>query len=208
MNKVSKFAKYLVGTAFFPLRFTEKWLQDSIRFRMGVIAWLFISILYGIATYIGGLNGLGAITTPFIPIPADDYYIWIGPFTPIIFLLVFIVLAGFIQLGSNFIGGKGAFEDTFVSVVSAFWLPTIITLWLFEMPVLVFFPSLRRSELGGLGYIPEWLDTGRQIVGLIWIIIVLILSIRIVHKISLPRSIILVIISMIPTTVVMLTYIR
>jgi hypothetical protein len=191
-----------------PKRTSDRLLEDPSRLRLGILAWLLLSVLYGLAAFIGGLNGLGAVTQPYLPIPAEKYYLWMGPFTPVIFLVVFALLAGLIQLGSRFFAGRGAFEDTFVSVVFSFWLPLFVTMWLFEMPVLVFFPELRRSGLGGLGYLPEWADTLRQVLGILWAVIVLILSIRAVQKISLPKAAAVTIAAMLPVTIVMLTYIR
>ena len=68
---------------------------------------------------------------------------------------------------SRLVNGRGSFEDTFVVVSLTFCFPVFLTVWVFETPLLVFFPKWRRTELGGLGVIPAWLDTGRQIVGVL-----------------------------------------
>jgi len=205
---ITHFVGYIIGMAIFPRRTTERLLSDTSRLRIGIVAWLLLSLLYGLVAFVGGLNGFGAVITPSLAIPARDYYLWMGPLTPVIFLVIFVLLAGMIQLGSKLLAGAGTFEDTFVIVVLAFWLPMFVTMWLFEMPMFVFFPALRRSALGGLGYLPEWLDTFRLIAGMIWIIVVLTLSARVVQRISLPRAAMLTAIAMLPTIAVMLTYIR
>jgi hypothetical protein len=199
---------YIGRIAIWPRSTTEKLLNDPRRLQMGTIAWLLLSCLYGMVAYVGGLNGLGAVTPPFLPIPAAQYYLWMGPLTPIIYLVVYVLLAGMIELGSKLVGGIGNFEDTFSVVALGHCLPIFLTMWLFEMPVLVFWPGWRRSALGGLGYMPEWLDSGRQVVGVLWVVIILILAVGRVQRISLWKSGGLVLAAMIPTVIVMLTYIR
>jgi len=199
---------YIIGMAIFPRRTTERLISDTSRLRIGVVAWLLLSFLYGLVAFIGGLNGFGAVIPPSLAIPAQDYYFWMGPLTPVVYLVSFVLLAGLIQLGGKLLAGAGTFEDTFTTVVLAFWLPMFVTMWLLEMPMLVFFPALRRSALGGLGYLPEWLDTLRLIAGMIWIIVVVALSARVVQRISLPKAAMLTAIAMVPTMAVLLTFIR
>jgi len=168
----------------------------------------YISLLHGGAAFIGGLNGFGSVTPPVLPIPAQDYYLWMGPLTPLIYFVVLTPLAGIIQLGGKLFGGKGAFEDILVVVAFTFWLPVFITMWLFEMPVFVFFPDCRRSALGGLGYLPERLDILRQIAGMLWIVIALTFSVKTAQWISFLKAAALIILAMIPTIAIILTYIR
>lgn len=199
---------YVARIAVRPSHATEELVNDPHRLRHGITGWLIISFIYGLVAFIGGLNGLGAVVEPWLPIPSRRYYLWMGPLTPLIYIVTFLILAGIIQLLSKLVNGRGSFEDTFVVVSLTFFFPVFLTMWVFETPVFVFFPEWRRTELGGLGYIPEWLDTGRQIVGVLWIFAILVTAVSRVQRIALWKSAIIIILAAIPAWAVMLTYLR
>ncbi len=71
-----------------------------------------------------------------------------GPLTPVIYLLHFLVLAGALQLLGKLVGGQGTFEDDFSVVSLTCFLPVFVTMWVFDTPLLVFFPGLPRTDLG------------------------------------------------------------
>ncbi len=167
-----------------------------------------ISRIDGSVAIVGFANGLGPVVEPWLPIPARQYYLWMGLFTPLIYLVNFLILAGIVQLLSRLVRGQGSFEDTFVVVSLAFSFPAFMTMWVFETPVLVFFPECRRAELGGLAYLPEWLDTGRQILGALWIVVILVAAISRVQRVSLLRSSLIVVPAFALAWAVMLTYLR
>ena len=206
--KILATLRYAVRVALWPGKTTGELLDDPDRLRHGVAAWLIVGFIYGSVAMIGGLNGLGPTVEPFLPISSEKYYLWMGVFTPLIYLVNFLILAGLIQLLTRLAGGQGHFEDTFTVVALTFFTPVLLTMWVFEMPILVFFPSLRRSELGGFGYMPEWLDTTRQVVGVLWILVTLIVAVAQVHRISKWKSLVITIIASIPAWAVMLTYLR
>ncbi len=81
-------------------------------------------------------------------------------------------------------------------------------MWVFETPVLVFFPHLRSTELGGLGYMPLWLDITRQIVGVLWLFAVQVVAIGRVQQIALWKSAIVTLLAALPAWAVMMTYLR
>jgi len=191
-----------------PGRTTGRLLVDRGRLRYGICAWLIISIAYGLVAWIGGMNGLGAVVRPWLPIPAERYYLWMGPFTPLIYLVNFLLLAGSLQLLAKIVRGQGSFEDTFVVVALTFFLPVFLTMWAFEMPVLVFFPQWRRTELGGLGYLPVWADSARQGIGLLWIVVTLTIAVSRVQRISMWRAIPITAVAALLAWSVTLTYLR
>ncbi len=154
------------------------------------------------------MNGLGPVVEPYLPIPSEQYYVWMGALTPLIYLVNFLLLAGLIQLLAKLAGGTGQYEDTFVVVALTFFTPVLLTMWVFEMPILVFFPDLRRGELGGLGYLPPWLDAARQAVGVLWILLTLIAAVARVHQISSRKSAAITFIAFVPAWAVTLTYLR
>jgi hypothetical protein len=173
-----------------------------------VVCWVFISVIDGVVAFVGGLNGIGAYTEPSLRVPADTYYLWMGPLTPAIYLLHFVVLSGLIQLGSQLVGGRGRFEDTFTVVSLTFFLPVFLTMWVPETPYLVFFPECQRDAAGGLGYLPAWLDAGRQVIGVVWILVILTLAVSSVQSVGPSRSLALTLLASIPAWAVTLTYLR
>jgi hypothetical protein len=200
--------RYVARIAVRPSHTTEDLINDPHRLRHGITSWLIISFIYGLVAFIGGLNGLGAVVEPWLPISSGRYYLWMGPLTPLIYIVNFLILAGIIQLLSKLVNGRGSFEDTFTVVSLTFFFPVFLTMWVFETPVLVFFPGWRRTALGGLGYIPEWLDTGRQIVGVLWIFASLVTAVSRVQGIALWKSAIIIVLAAIPAWAIMLTYLR
>ena len=89
---------YVFWIAFRPARTTEKLLTDSARLRHAVTAWMAISLIYGAVAFVGGLRGFGAMVEPFLPLSAKEYYLWMAPLTPLIYLLNFLLFAGLVQL--------------------------------------------------------------------------------------------------------------
>jgi hypothetical protein len=205
---IAETLRYVARIAVRPSHTTEELVNDPHRLRHGITSWLIISFIYGLVAFIGGLNGLGTVVEPWLPIPARQYYLWMGPLSPLIYIVNFLILAGIIQLLSKLVNGQGSFEDTFAVVSLTFFLPVFLTMWVFETPLLVFFPEWRRTELGGPGYIPECLDTGRQIVGVLWILAILVTAVSRVQRIALWKSAIVVALAAVPAWAVMLTYLR
>ncbi len=199
---------HAVRIAVTPQRATGRLLGEPGRLRHGVVAWILLGVAYGLVAFVGGLNGIGAYAEPWLPIPADTYYLWMGPLTPAIYLLHFIVLSGLIQLGGKLVGGRGTFEDTFTVVSLTFFFPVLITMWVIETPYLVFFPAWRRDELGGIGFLPEWLDIGRQLLGVAWILVILTVAVSRVQRLRPARAAAITLLASIPAWLVTLTYLR
>jgi hypothetical protein len=197
-----------VRIAFSPAETTDELLTTEDHVRHAVGAWLWISVLYGLAAFIGGLHGLGPVVEPTIPLPRETYYLWLGPLTPLLYLVNFVLFAGLVQLLSRLVGGEGGFEATFSVVALAFVFPVFLTMWLFEAPVLILFPHCARSEMGGLAYLPVWADAARQVFGLAWVLLATILAVGRVQRIPVLRSIAVTLFSAIPAWMVTLTYLR
>jgi hypothetical protein len=200
--------RYVAGIAFSPGPTTERLLLDPRRLRHGVVAWAIIGVIYGAVAFIGGLNGFGPMVEPLLRVPAESYYLWMGALTPAIYLLHFLVLAGLAHLLARGVRGTGSFDDTFSVVSLTFFLPVFVTMWVFEAPALVFLSGPDVAEAGHLPYLPLWLDAGRQLVGVLWILAILIVALARVQRISLARSLAVTLAATIPAWGVTLTYLR
>ena len=145
-------------------------------------------------------RGLGAAVDPFIIIPAKAYYcyqrFWQIPF----FFVTTILFAGIVRLLSIGAKGSGSFEDLFSLFCVSQTFPMFLTMWLPETILFLFFP--------GKEIIPLWLDIARQLVGILWSMIIMIIGIVVIEKIKWYYSVLFTIIAAIPITGLMIIFIR
>lgn len=163
---------------------------------------------YTITVYIGYRNGFGAVLEPFINIPASDYYFWQTFYTIPIFFIMAIIFAGTSRLLARLFKGAGTFENIFSIFCVSFTFPMFLTLWIPESLLIIFFPDQRLYELGGFKVIPLWLDYTRQIIGIVWPLVVIIIGISIIEKIKWYHSLVITILAFIPTAILMILFIR
>jgi len=200
--------RYIVDIGFRPRRAAEQLLADPGHLQHGVTAWLWIGLIYGLTAFVGGLNGVGASTEPSLRLPSARYYLWMGPATPLLYLLNFLVIAGSIHLLAKLAKGRGSYEQTFAVTALTFVLPVVLTMWVFEMPLLVFFPHLQPKVPGGLWILPAWFNNGRQWFGLIWIFFILGIATSRVQRLSIWKALPITLAAFIFGWAVELTYLR
>jgi len=182
--------------------------QDPSFFGYGIGAWLLMGLMYTVTVLIGYLNGFGAVVKPWIPIPAEDYYFWQTFFVIPVFFVVFVVAAGVMQLLARLMGGTGMFEDTFAVVALGSILPTFLFMWLPETLLMVFAPGIRAGQLGGFAFMPPWADAVRQLIVPVWTIAVYVLALARLQSLSIARTVIVVILGMVPAVMVTLVFVR
>jgi hypothetical protein len=200
--------RYGARIAFAPSRTAAEIVSDPGSLRCGVLAWLLLSTAYAASVLVGYLNGFGAVMTPWVPIPPEQYYLWEAPLTPVIFLVALVVFSGVVQLLARLASGVGSFEDTFSVIALGGLLPIALLMWLPETLMLVFFPGLRASELGGLPFLPPWLDAARQLAVPVWAMPVYVLALRRVHQLTVFVSALIGLAGLAPAAAVALTYVR
>jgi hypothetical protein len=145
------------------------------------------------------MKGIGAVTEPFIKIPSDDYYYWQRFFQIPFFFLTSIVFAGVIRLLSETVGGKGSFVDIFCIISITQTFPMFITMWIPETIVFLFFPCYEFNPI---------FDIARQVIGIIWPLVLAIIGITKSEKIKWYLSILFTLIAAIPMTALMVIFIR
>ncbi|WP_069650780.1 YIP1 family protein [Caloranaerobacter ferrireducens] len=200
--------KYLTIPVYNTKKYIEQLINDEYKITYGIVFLLLLGGLYTITVYVGYIRGFGAVVEPFLSIPAEEYYLWETFFTIPIFFLIAIVFAGVSRLLSIMFHGIGSFENNFVIYCIASVLPTLITMWIPETMLIIFFPDMRATPLGGFKIMPSWIDLIRQIIGVIWPMIITIIGINISEKIGWLKSSIVTVVSFIPTAVLMLIFIR
>jgi hypothetical protein len=159
-----------------------------------------LGVAYTVSVQLAYSKGLGAKVQPFIKIPADDYYYWQRFFQIPFFFITSVVFAGIARLLSAILKGQGKFEDLFCLFCVAQTLPMILTMWIPETILFIFFPDQSIH--------PLWLDAARQILGMLWLMFIMVLGISIIEKIKWLYSVLVMVLSAIPVTALMIIFIR
>lgn len=205
---VSQLIKYLFSVVFIPNRSLPHLFRDRNRVVYALVALLALGILYTLTVFVGYKNGFGAVMTPALNIPADQYYLWQTFFALPIFFVIYVVSAGAARLVSFSFKGSGSFEDLFSLYSLAMCLPMFITMWIPETLLIVFFPGHRLEPLGGFAVFPVWVDVLRQIIGIIWPLVIIVIGIKESEKLNWLVSGIVALVAFVPAAVLMLVFIR
>lgn len=200
--------KFIIVSFYKPFVTYSLLFQHQKKVAFSFLLILILGILYTFTVVMGYNNGFGAVVTPFLSIQPEKYYFYQAFFCIPIFFIIAIIFAGTSRLLSFAIGGKGIFEDNFVIYCTASLVPTIITMWVPETVLIVFFPDLRAAPLGGFNMIPAWLDIARQIIGVVWPMIISIIGINVSEKVGVLKSIVVSTASFIVCASIMIIFIR
>lgn len=165
-----------------------------------VVIFLFLGIIYTISVQIAYMKGLGANVEPFIKIPADEYYRWQRFYQIPFFFLTSILFAGLVRLLSVPFSGKGTFEDHFCLFAVAQTFPMFVTMWVPETVCFVFFSSATL--------LPVWVDVARQIAGIVWPLVVMVIGISMIERIRWYVSSGITLLAAVPVTALMVIFIR
>jgi hypothetical protein len=121
---------------------------------------------------------------------------------------VAVVFAGVARLVAADFHGQGSFESAFALYALSLVLPMLVTMWLPESLVMVFFPSQRSTPLGGFRFWPSWVDDLGQLAGVLWPLGITTYGIHLSEKILAAQSILVRLIAFIPAAAVILLLIR
>ena len=161
---------------------------------------LFLGVVYTFSVQLAYSRGIGAQVEPFVTIPAAEYYFyqrfWQVPF----FLLTSVLFSGVARLVAIPLAGQGRFEDVLCVSWVAQTLPMFLTMWLPETLMFVFLP--------GTPIRPLWLDVARQVAGIAWAIVVMVMGVGQVERLYWPRSLVVVLAGAIPMTVLTVIFVR
>jgi hypothetical protein len=102
-------------------------LASPARLWYGFLAVLCVGLGYGLTEAGIAFSG-GTPSTPWLPIPAAEYFRWEALFSAPVTLLCWIVAAGVAHRLSRPFGGTGSFEDTAALLGFAVALGTLISL--------------------------------------------------------------------------------
>jgi hypothetical protein len=122
-------------------------LADPARLRYGLLAVLFVGVGYGLTEAGIALSG-GTPSTPWLAIPASEYFKCEALFSAPVTLLCWILAGGVVHLLSKLFRGDGTFDDTLALLGFAIALPTLVSL----------IPDAARAVLTSAGVMsrPAW----------------------------------------------------
>ena len=175
-------------------------ISNHKKLNYAITIFLFLGIIYTISVQLAYSRGLGAAVDPFLKIPAEDYYHYQRYWQIVFFFITTILFAGIVRLLSEIIKGEGNFINLFCLFCVTQTFPMFLMLWIPETFLFIFFP--------GEVIKPAWLDTIRQIIGIVWPMVITIIGISIIEKINLVYSIFITLIAAIPVTTLMIIFVR
>jgi len=169
--------------------------------------WFVITVyfLYSISVLIAYLIGHEPVTKPFLSIPLEKWYL-VQTFTTLpVGMAGFLSYSGLAYLLSKAARGKGGFDQTFASQGFTVHIPVFIFMWIPETFLGTF---LIINNIQPFPW-PGWLEYLRVfILPFIWIFIMSTIALSRIHEIQWWKSLIIIIISMIPTGGIMAVFIR
>ena len=197
---VNELLKFFLLPIYRPKKGIYMLLENKRKIIYSVCIFLFLGIIYTISVQLAYMKGLGANVEPFIKIPANEYYFWQRFYQIPFFFITSIIFAGTVRLLSIVFSGKGRFEDHFCIFAIAQTFPMFITMWI---PETIYFVFFNKATI-----MPFWFDASRQIIGILWPLIIMIFGISVIEKIKWYHSLIVTLIASIPTVLLMIIFIR
>jgi hypothetical protein len=197
---ISDILRIFALPVYHPVKGLQFLLKNKNRLLYSVLIFLFLGLIYTLSVQLCVMRGIVPGVDPFLKIPVNDYYYWQRFWQIAFFFVTTIVFSGVVRLLSASISGKGRFEDLFCILAVSQTLPMFVTMWLPETFNFIFFP--------GRNIYPAWLNVGRQVIGIIWPLVITLIGITIAEKIKWYFSVIFTLIGAIPMTVLMIIFIR
>ena len=77
-----------------------------------------------------------------------------------------------------------------------------------ETPLIVAFPSSRAKSLGGFGKLPVWVDVLRQLVSIVWPMVLVVIGVSAAEGLPVGPAAIASFAGMVPAVGLMLVFIR
>ncbi len=200
--------KYFFVSFYQPFETFQIIFKQKRKLGYASLALLTLGMLYTFTLIVGYQNGFGAVVKPFLCIDPEKYYFYETFFGIPVFFTIAIVFAGLSRLLASAMGGKGSFENNFVIYCTASVIPTLLTMWIPETMLMVFFPDARAMPLGGFKNLPLWLDVLRQVIGIVWPLIISVIGLQVSEKLNVFKSTLIAFHAFVVSAAIMLIFIR
>ena len=196
---------YLYEFIINPKRASEEIIEDKSGLWAGLWWVIIFCLCYSVTVLLFYLLGHVPVTKPFLPIPVEKWYL-IQTFTTLpVGLAGFLSYSGLAYLLCKAVKGKGDFDQTFASQAFTLHIPIFIFMWI---PETFLAPILIATGMHAFPW-PGWIENLRVFVlPFIWIFIISTIALSKIHNIQWWKSIIIIIISFIPTAGIMAVFIR
>ena len=202
MRKVLLYAvQFMVS----PGKAALKIADDPAGLRSGLLLALLFLGAYSLTALIYYLLGHLPVARGWLTVPKEKWYL-VQTFTTIpVGLAGFLSYAAIAHLLSKAAGGNGSFEATFASQMFAIIIPCVVFMLLVELLVAPIMIALGRTSLPW----PEWVEMLRVFVlPFAWIFFISTAALSRVQGIHWLAALGFLVISMIPTGIIMAVFIR
>lgn len=202
---ITKVFLYIIRFIINPVEATGKITEDKTALWIGFWWVVIFNLLYSVTVLIFYLLGHTPVATPWLPIPPEKWYL-VQTFTTIpVGLAGFLTYSGTVYILIRAFRGISNFEAIFATQSFTLFIPCIIFMWI---PETFIAPFLLLKGLDTLPW-PAWVENMRIfIIPFTWIFIMSTLALSRISQMQWWKSLIVVIISLIPCGMIMAVFIR
>ena len=195
------FYKFIVS----PHKAAEEIANDKSGLLAGLWWVVIFCVCYSVTVLILYLLGHVPVSKPFLTIPLEKWYL-VQTFTTLpVGLAGFLSYSGLAYILCKLAKGEGSFDQTFSSQAYTIHIPTFIFMWI---PETLLAPILIAHGMHSLPW-PDWVENLRIFFfPFAWIFIISTISLSRVHRIPWWKSLIIILVSFIPTAGIMAVFIR
>lgn len=197
----SYIGKFIVN----PAKAAEQIAEDNLGLRAGFWWVILFCFGYSVTVFIGYMLGHTPTASTWLSIPHEKWYL-VQTFTTIpIGLAGALSYSGLAYIFCRGIRGKGTFDATFASQAFTLHIPCFIFMWIPETFLL---PISYAMNIHSMLW-PQWIEILRVfIIPFPWIFFMSTVALSKIHKISYWKSLIIILVSSIPTAMIMAVFIR
>jgi Yip1 domain len=188
-----------------PASATEEISQDKSGLWVGLWWVIIFCVCYSVTVLIFYLLGHTPASKPFLTIPLEKWYL-VQTFTTLpVGLAGFLSYSGLAYILCKLAKGQGSFDQTFSSQAFTIHIPTFIFMWIPET-----FLALILIANGIYTFPwPDWVENLRIFVfPFAWIFVISTIALSKIHRIPWWKSLIIILVSFIPTAGIMAVFIR
>jgi hypothetical protein len=188
-----------------PAKAAEEIAEDDLNLWTGFWWIILFYFGYSVTVFIFYMMGHTPVDVTFLSVPHKEWYL-LQTFTTIpVGLAGALSFSGLTYIFSRAISGKGTFDATFASQAFTINIPVLIFMWIPETFLFPFFYAMGFQSPPW----PGWIEILRIfVIPFTWIFFMSTVALGRIHKISRWKSFIIVLVSLIPTMMIMAVFIR
>jgi len=202
---ISRIFSYIGKFIKTPGKAAEEIAEDNLGLWAGFWWVILFGFSYSVTVFIGYMLGHTPTTPLLLSISLEKWYLFQTFITIPIGLAGALSYSGLAYMLCKAVGGKGTFDATFASQAYTLHVPCVIFMWIPETLLLpVFYVMGSHSPLW-----PQWIEIIRIfLIPFSWIFFMSTAALSKIHRISWWKSFAIVLVSLIPTAMIMAAFIR